>query len=181
LAVVVGALAPVVASARAVVARAAPPCPGADLRPGPGNVAAVGAATVCLINHVRDSYHLGALRANRYLQRAAAGQVRQMVRLNYFADVRPSGHAAGVLIVSSRHGAHAASLATGQNIGWGTGHEATAASIVGAWMASPPHRALILARAFHDVGVGVAARLPTAVGKGKQGAVYAVKFAARAA
>jgi uncharacterized protein YkwD len=173
-------LAPVVAAARSVVARRASlPCPGADLRPAPSNAGAVTAATLCLLNQLRSSYHLGALRANRYLQRVADGQVRHMVRWNYFADVAPSGQTPGALIASSRYGGHAARLATGQNIGWGTGADTTPASMVAAWMNSPPHRALIVARAFRDAGVGVSMRLPSVLDQGPGGAVYAVEFGAR--
>ncbi len=175
-----GVLAPVAAAARAVVARwPSPPCPGADLRPAPENAAAVAAATVCLLNQLRHSYHLRALRANRYLQRVATGQVRQMVRWNYFADVPPAGPPAAALIASSRYAAHAARLSTGQNIGWGTGPDATAASMVSAWMASPPHRRLILAGAFQSVGVAISTSLPAILHHGPRGALYAVEFAAR--
>jgi uncharacterized protein YkwD len=141
---------------------------------------AVAAATVCLMNEVRNTYHRGALRANGKLQRVATSQVRDMVHLNYFADQRPSGETAGALIAATRYAAHAARLATGQNIGWGTGPDATPASMVAAWMASAPHRALILAGAFRDVGVGVTTRLPAVLERGPQGAVYAVEFAAGA-
>ena len=179
--VLLGVCAPVVAVARAAVARkASPPCPGADLRPANANAAAIGAATVCLINQLRGRHHLRVLGANGYLQRVATGQLRQMVRWNYFADVRPSGQTPAALIASTGYAAHAASLATGENIGWGTTAEATPASMVAGWMASPPHRAVILARAFHDIGVGVWPRLPGSLGRGPLGAVYAVEFGARA-
>jgi uncharacterized protein YkwD len=175
-------LAPVLAAAKSAVARrAALPCPGADLRPAPGDAGAVTAATLCLVNQLRGSYHLGALRANHYLQRVALGQVRHMVHWNYFADAPPSGLASGELIASSRYGARAARLATGQNIGWGTGADATPRSMVAAWMASPPHRALILARGFRDAGVAVSMRLPAVLDQGSGGAVYALEFAARSA
>jgi uncharacterized protein YkwD len=173
-------LAPVLTAAKAAVARrAALPCPGADLRPGPSTAGAVTAATLCLLNQLRSSHHLRALRANGYLQRVATGQVRHMVHWNYFADVPPNGQTPEAMIASSRYAAHAARLATGQNIGWGTGADATPASMVAAWMASPPHRALILARAFRDAGVAVSMRLPAALEQGSGGAVYAVEFAAR--
>ena len=133
---------------------------------------------MCLINQLRGLHHLRVLGANRCLQRVATGQVRQMVRLNYFADVRPSGQTPGALIASTGYAAHAASLATGENIGWGTGPEATPASMVAGWMASPSHRALLLGRAFHDIGAGVVPRLPWRLGR--LGAVYAVEFGARA-
>jgi uncharacterized protein YkwD len=173
-------LAPVVAAAKAAVARrAALPCPGADLRPAPRTASAVTAATLCLLNQLRSSYHLRALRANGYLQRVATSQVREMVRWNYFADLPPVGPTPQAMIASSGYAAHAARLATGQNIGWGTRADATPASMVSAWMASPPHRALILARAFRDVGAGVSMCLPAALDEGSEGAVYAVEFAAR--
>jgi uncharacterized protein YkwD len=181
LSLLLGLLAPVLAAAKAVAARApAPPCPGAEERPAPWNAAAVSASTMCLINQLRSSYHLHTLHANGYLQRVASGQVRQMVHWNYFADTPPAGKSSGALIASSRYGAKAARLSTGQNIGWGTGGDGTPASIVSTWMASPPHRALILARAFHDIGVGISARLPAILDHGPLGAVYAVEFAARA-
>jgi uncharacterized protein YkwD len=180
LALLVAALAPVVAAARGVAARRPPPpCPGADLRPEPANLAAAGAAAVCLLNRVRASFGERPLHANRYLQLVAGRQVRQMVGWNYFADQPPAGASAARLIASSRYGARAARLATGQNIGWGTGPYATPASMVAAWMASPPHRMLILTPAFSAVGVGVSPRLPAVLGQAEAGALYAVEFAAR--
>jgi uncharacterized protein YkwD len=175
-----GVLAPVVAAARAAVAHwPSPPCPGADLRPSPENTAAVAAATECLLNEQRHSYRLRALYGNRYLQRVATGQVRQMVRWNYFADVPPAGPPAGAQIASSRYARHAARLATGQNIGWGTGADSTPAKMVSAWMNSPPHRALILGGAFQNIGVAISTRLPAILHHGPHGALYAVEFAAR--
>ena len=180
LALLIGALALALAAAKAVVARhALAPCPGADLRPNPLDSSAVDSASVCLINQVRRAYGLRPLRLNRTLQRVATSQVGQMVRLNYFADVRPFGPTPARLIASTRYAAHAARLSTGQNIGWGTGGDATPASMVSAWMQSPPHRAVILATGYQDVGVGVTPLLPAVLGQRRQGALYAAEFAAR--
>ena len=44
----------------------------------------------------------------------------------------------------------------GENIAWGIGSDGTAAGIVAAWLASPPHRATLLTRGFRRVGVGIA-------------------------
>jgi uncharacterized protein YkwD len=178
---VVGALELVVTDARAigVAKRASTPCPGANLRPTAANSAAVDVAIACLINGVRAAYRLRPLHVNRYLQGIAAGQVTGMVRWNYFADVRPSGQTPGKLIASSHYAVRAASLFTGQNIGWATGAYSTPASMVATWMDSPPHRAVILAGDFHDVGVGVAATLPSVLQRGRLGAIYAVEFGAR--
>jgi uncharacterized protein YkwD len=180
LALLVGLLTPLLAAARAVATRRAhPPCPGADLLPDPANLAAAGAATACLLNHVRASNHERALRANRYLQGVAFGEVRQMVGWDYFADSPPAGKSPERVIAASRYGARAARLATGQNIGWGTGRYATPASMVAAWMASPPHRALILTPGFSDVGVGISPTLPAVLGQRGSGGLYAVEFATR--
>jgi uncharacterized protein YkwD len=167
------------AGASRLATRASTPCAGANLRPTAANAAAVDAATACLINGVRASYGLRSLRVNRYLQGVAAGQVSEMVRWNYFADVRPSGQTPGRLIASSRYAIRAASLSTGQNIGWATGAYSTPASMVATWMESPPHRAVILAGDFHDIGVGVVPTLPSVLQHGRLGAVYAVEFGAR--
>jgi uncharacterized protein YkwD len=180
LAALIGAFALLAAVARAV-ARGAPvsPCPGADLRPTPLDAAAVEAASVCLINEVRSADGLPALRLNGSLQRVATTQIGQMVRLNYFAHVRPSGQTPGRLIAHTRYAAHAASLSTGENIGWGTGSDSTPASLVAAWMRSPPHRAVILAARFRNIGVSIVSELPAVLEQDQHGALYAAEFAAR--
>jgi uncharacterized protein YkwD len=167
------------ASAVAVAKRASSTCPGASLRPTDANSPAVDAATACLINRVRVANRLRPLHVNRYLQGVASGQVGEMVRWNYFADVRPSGQTPGRLIASSRYAIRAASLSTGQNIGWATGAYTTPANMVATWMNSPPHRAVILAGDFHGMGVGVAPTLPSVLQQGRFGAIYAVEFGAR--
>jgi uncharacterized protein YkwD len=139
----------------------------------------VDAATECLIDRVRAVHHLHPLRSNRYLQRVASTQACRMVRWNYFSDISPSGRSPAALISSTRYAAHAGALATGQNIGWATANASTPAQMVSAWMRSPPHRAVILARAFYDVGAGVTAALPAILHRGPFGAVYAVEFAGR--
>ena len=179
--VLLGILAPVLAAARAVAARRPPqPCQGANVVPNAADAEAVEHATECLINRVRASRGLRALHHNRALQRVASGQVRQMVRWDYFADVRPTGQTAGALIASTHYAAHRGQLAIGQNIGWATGTETTPAHMVSAWMHSRPHRAVILEARFRDIGAGMAPALPSVLRRGRHGAVYSVEFAARA-
>src|SRR5439155_494048 len=79
---------------------------GANVVPNAADAEAVEHATECLINRVRASRGLRALHHNRTLQRVASGQVRQMVRWDYFADVRPTGQTAGALIASTHYAAH---------------------------------------------------------------------------
>lgn len=159
--------------------KARPSCAYANLRPTSTNTALVDKATLCLIDRVRAAYRLLALRANRELQSVAGEQAMGMVRYDYFGDDSPSGQTPGTLIAAIPYGAHASSLATAQNLGWGTLSAATPAGMVTAWMHSPPHREVILTSEFRDVGVGVSPAVPSIVGHGARGATYAVEFAAR--
>jgi uncharacterized protein YkwD len=152
-------------------------CPEANLTPTGGDAAAVEAATLCLIDRVRATHRLPALRANRALAAAAATKVRRMLRHDYFADGEPTGGRPLALVASSPY-ARFHRVQLGQNIGWGTGSDATPAGIVAAWMASPPHRAIILGPAFRDAGVAVVPAIP-AVLANAAGATYAMEFGVR--
>jgi uncharacterized protein YkwD len=154
-------------------------CAYANLRPTRANTATVDGATLCLIDQVRAAYHLRALRSNHELQTVATTLVGGMVSRDYYSDNSPSGQSPGALIATIPYGAHAASLSTAQDLGWGTLSAATPAGIVKAWMHSPPHRQIILTAEFREAGVGVSAAVPSVLGAGKRGATYAVEFAAR--
>jgi uncharacterized protein YkwD len=142
-------------------------------------VAAVEAATACLIDRARAAAALGSLRPNGDLERVAAGQSLEMVVGDYFGDETRSGATPLERIVASRYPEHAAAVSTAQNIGWATGAGATPAEMVAAWMRSPAHRAIILTGEFRDVGVGVAPAAPAALAGGRRGATYTVEFGAR--
>jgi uncharacterized protein YkwD len=154
-------------------------CANANLLPTATNAATVDAATLCLIDHLRTAFHLRSLRSNHELQAVATTQVGEMVRWNYFADDSPSGRTPATLIEAMPYAAHATSLATGENIAWGTGADATPAYVVAAWMNSLPHRELILAADFRDAGVSATAAVPSVVENNVPGATYAIEFGAR--
>ncbi len=160
-------------------ARARSGCANARLRPDGRNAAAIDAATLCLIDQVRGGYGLRALHPNRQLRTVAASQVGSMLRWNYFADVRPSGQTPFSLVLVSSYRAHAASISVGQNIAWASGTYATPEHVVADWMASPPHRQIMLSGAFRDAGVAVSSALPSVLHAGHRGALYAVEFGAR--
>jgi uncharacterized protein YkwD len=167
------------ASPQAIARATARLCANANLTPTSANAPAIDAATLCLIDNLRAAYRLGPLRANRELQSVATTQVEDMVGWNYFADNRPPERTPASLIEATRYPAHSARLSTGQNIGWGTGVYATPAQMVAAWMASPPHRELILLSEYREAGVGVAPAVPTVLAQPLPGATYAIEFAAR--
>ena len=83
------------------------------------------------------------------------------------------------MIEATPYAAHATSLATGENIAWGTGADATPAYVVAAWMHSPPHREIILLASYRDAGVSATAAVPSLVENGTSGATYAVELGAR--
>jgi uncharacterized protein YkwD len=160
-------------------ARPRPTCAYANLRPTATDTALIDRATLCLIDQLRAAHRLRPLHANRELQAVAGKQATGMVRDDYFGDDSPSGQTPARLIEALPYGAHASSLATAQNLGWGTRRAATPAGIVAAWMRSPPHREVILTGEFNDIGVGVSPAVPRIVGHGQRGATYAVEFAGR--
>jgi uncharacterized protein YkwD len=154
-------------------------CRDSDLAPTAGNSTAIGEATLCLIDRVRAAWHLAPVHANSALRAVAASQVRSMVRWDYFADVRPTGQTPLALVIATSYRTHASSVWVAQNIAWGTGPLATPARIVAAWMASPPHRKLILTGSFRDAGVAAVSAVPWRLGHGSYGATYAIEFGTR--
>lgn len=154
-------------------------CPGANLRPTAANLRAVDAATLCLVNAVRRIHGERALRANPELGYVAEGQVTAMVHRDYFADVRPTGQTPLALVAVTRYPAHAAAFAVGQNIAWGTGGFTTPAHIVAEWMASPPHREIMLSSIYRNAGVAITPAVPQILASGGRGATYAIEFGVR--
>jgi uncharacterized protein YkwD len=160
-------------------ARASSGCANRELHANAGTAASVERATLCLIDRVRTRHGRQALRANAPLGAVAHSQVASMLRWNYFADLRPSGLTPLALVAGTPYRAHAEFIAVGQDIAWASAGAATPAHIVADWMASPPHRAIILAAEYRDAGVAVTSALPSALGAGSSGAVWAVEFGVR--
>lgn len=154
-------------------------CANSGLRPTAAGVPAVASATLCLVDRVRAAHRLPPLRANGALARVAASQVRTMLRNDYFADVRPSGQTPMSLVAATGYRAHAAGFSVGETLAWGTGAYATPAHIVAEWMASPPHRELILSPQFREAGVAVAPAVPSVLAPGGRGATYAIELGVR--
>ncbi len=169
--------APVAGVAR--VAAATRPCRHANLHPRATNAAAVDAATLCLVNQVRRAHGLHPLHANHELGHVAASQVTSMVHRDYFSDDRPTGQTPLSLVAVTRYPVHAAQFAVGENIAWGTGSFTTPTHIVAEWMASPPHREIMLSADYRDAGVAVTPTLPAVLNAGHRGATYAIELGMR--
>ena len=83
-----------------------------------------------------------------------------MVRRGYFSHVSPEGHdlrrpACGTPATWRR-----CSWSAGETLAWGSGTESSPRSRVSAWMHSPPHRAVLLGRAFREAGIGAVGGAP---------------------
>lgn len=129
-------------------------------------------ATLCLLNRVRARHGLRPFHLNPKLSRAARRHSRDMVRHRYFAHNSLNGRSPFDRMRATHYVPHNASWWLGENIGWGSGSLAQPASLVRAWMHSPPHRANILSGHFRDIGIGIVPGAP--VGGG--GATYTTDF-----
>jgi uncharacterized protein YkwD len=114
---------------------------------GPASAATLSRSEASLLremNHTRAAYHLGSLRADATLQRAARSHSADMLRRKYFAH--------GDFALRMRR-FHIAGSFAGENLAWGVGARAAARTIVAEWLASPDHRANLLRPGFSRVGL----------------------------
>lgn len=112
-------------------------------------------AVFALINKERTRRGIPALKYDPVMARLARVHNADMIRRDYFSHDEPNHgptyakRVHPVLVSPGR-------TALGENIVYGSGSYGTAAGLVRSWMASPPHKANILDRAFHRTGLGVA-------------------------
>jgi uncharacterized protein YkwD len=156
LAVLVAALG---AAAVPTASRAAA-CAHASAQAGAATDADLRDAVRCLVNGQRAARGLPALRASGRLTTAAQRHSADMVRRRYFAHVTPEGWTLTDRVRWTGYLAGTGDWSLGEDIAWGTGALGTPAAIVRAWMASPPHRAVVLGRSFREAGVGIARGVP---------------------
>jgi uncharacterized protein YkwD len=155
------------AAVAAPQASASPRCPGATRTLDQLGPEASRDATLCALNRERARHGLGALRLDARLTGAAQGHSDDMVAHGYFAHGD-----FGARIRHSGWTRHRRSWMIAENIGYGSGSMGTPAGIVDAWMHSAGHRANILERRFHDIGIGIASGIPSGGG----GATYSTDF-----
>lgn len=98
------------------------------------------------VNQTRRANGLRPLRLDSALVRAARSHSAEMLRGDYFAhgdfhDRMVAFHVRGPV--------------AGENLAWGNGPYARAASIVREWLASPEHRANLLHGGWTRIGIGV--------------------------
>jgi uncharacterized protein YkwD len=155
----------------------ATPCQNTEVTPEAGNLQAVTAATLCLVNQERARHGEMPVQVNADLEAAADSHSREMVSLDYFGHVAPNGltplgrvEDTGY-IPSPQDG-----YTIGENIAWGTLQLSTPKAIVTAWIASPEHLANILEAHYRDTAIGVYPEAPASLSSEEDGAVYTQEF-----
>ena len=105
---------------------------------------------ISLINQIRAQHNLTPLTANSQLRNAARAHSADMLKRAFFDHNSPNE------TWDARVARFLKAPLTGENIAMGSGTYAAPTSIVKQWMASPPHRAMILTAAFKRIGLGLA-------------------------
>jgi uncharacterized protein YkwD len=166
-----------VSSATIIAGVLATTCANTELTPAPGNLEAIDAATLCLVNQERARNGELPLAPNAQLAQAAQGHSEEMVSDDYFAHVAPSGLTPVERVVAAGYvPSSEVGYTLGENIAWGTLQLSTPSAIVAAWIASPEHLANILYAPYVDTAIGVAPEAPEALAEGQPGAVYSQEF-----
>jgi len=104
-----------------------------------------GVSILRAINAARVSYGLPTVHVGPRLEQAARAHTESMLATQVFA------HGS---FVERLRSFHVTAPAIAENLAWATGSDATARSIVQAWLASPPHRRNLLDPSFTLVGIG---------------------------
>src|SRR5690242_9558968 len=112
---------------------------GAAAPPAGQHQAALGRRLLGLVNAYRAQQHLPQLRAERHLSNASRAYARAMYVGRFFAHTSPNGEGFVARIERSGYGGRLA----GENLAWEEGYADPAAFALRAWIASPPHRAVL--------------------------------------
>lgn len=155
----------------------ATPCANTELVPTAANLPVAEASALCLVNRERAEHGEPPLVSNADLQTAAEEHDSELIRVDYFAHVSPSGETPVDRIRDTGYIASSSDgYVLGENLAWGTYSLATPASIVAAWIASPGHLANILESQYTETGIAITPAVPESLAPGAPGATYAQEF-----
>jgi uncharacterized protein YkwD len=131
-----------------------------DAPPAAAALDEAASAVVCEVNAARRARGLAALAERPRLARAGSRFAALMVARGFFAHVGPDGATVGDRLRAAGYVDARDRWVAGEMLAWGWGSQATPAATVREWLASPPHRRLLLSRDFRHIGVGVARGAP---------------------
>jgi len=165
------------AQAASIAQVLATPCQNTNLTPTPANLVLLRAAVLCLINTERAQHGEEPLQANRQLEAAAESHGREMLALNYFDHVSPSGVTPVDRVREAGYfPSQEVGYVVGENLAWGTLSLSTPEAIVNAWIASPEHLANILEANYRETGIDVEPEVPQELAEGVEGGLYTQEF-----
>ena len=108
-----------------------------------------------LVNKERTKRGLAKVHINARLLTAARAHSKEMGTRQYFSHDSANGESFSKRLI--RYGYKRSGYSywkVGEDIYYGSGLSSSPVAVVAAWMASPGHRAVILTKAFRDIGVG---------------------------
>ncbi|MCW3048638.1 MAG: hypothetical protein JWO74_2922 [Solirubrobacterales bacterium] len=120
------------------------------------------AALLCVVNEQRAQRGLPAVASSLALRSAAQGHTDDMVARAYFGHVGTGEPGLADRVGATGYLSHRYDWFLGEALGWAEGAAATPDHLMNAWMASPPHQAVILDPRYRDLGVGVDLAPPAA-------------------
>lgn len=107
------------------------------------------------VNAQRTKYDMAKLTVRGTLTNAARSHSTDMGARQYFQHDTLGGATWSRRVVNFGYTRTGYSTwKVGENIQWASGLSASPYAVVRAWMRSPAHRAVILTRAFRDIGIG---------------------------
>ena len=174
-----GALAILASSGTGVTDARAARCAGAGEAPVAATRAQTAAAVVSVINRERARRDLARLRPRPSLERAAKRHARDMVRRSFFAHTSPDGTTMTDRLRAVGYISDDRAWTVGETLAWGTGTRATPAAVVDAWLASPPHRRVLLDEHYREIGIGAVPDLPFDDAGDAPRATYAAELGVR--
>jgi uncharacterized protein YkwD len=141
-------------------AEAVGPCANAGSQFEPGSLPRMRWKVRCLLNRERARRGLARLHYSRLLRLSANAHGLDMVRHRYFSHRGAGGRTLGARVARAGYRAGARRWIVGENLGWLTERQSLERTMVRLWMASPPHRHVILNPRYRDFGLSVIAGAP---------------------
>jgi uncharacterized protein YkwD len=107
-------------------------------------------AMYCGINVVRRSFGLGPVRGNLQLNRSSLLKADAVRRCGF--SHTPCGMSFSLTFARA---GYLPARRFAENLAWGQGELGSPLHTLSMWLSSPPHRANLLARRWHDLGIAV--------------------------
>lgn len=133
-------------------------------------------AVLCLIDKARQRRAKGGLKPSRSLKASSKRHSKKMVNSGCFAHQCNGEPALPSRVTRTGYLPCNCAWSVGENLAYGGGRSSTPAAIVGAWLKSPPHKAVMLG-SYNHADVGVIKGAPG--NRNFKGATFTINFGAK--